>query len=382
MLIQCTKKLLDQLKIKPQEVEEEAEPLFSWHANILTLDRRKTVVLVNDSNRYVIVLYGLVAKDFKKMDQLIPEAIKTVFQAEGIDEGVIYQFLEQSSTMTYTKTKNRTAVARMNKSIETVYIFTDLLDHQEKIQTSLSVRGSRFLVGHGDKGYIKGTYELYKDLEEFAGKPVIQTEAVQMKVTLNLEGLRIWRRLIVPLHFTFEQLHLVLQKAFNWQNYHLHEFYVYDNKIGVIKDNEWNMNHSAFNREGKKPILNIVSAEEAFNYRDDLPMKLDTEVKLSEFMPEFKLVRYNYDFGDDWRHDIEVEKYIKKHDKNYSICLDGEGTAPPEDVGGEGGYEQFLKVISDDTDPEHGHMVAWSKAQGFEEFNIVRLNASLRDFSH
>jgi len=54
MLIRCTKKLLDELKIKPN-LELEEEPLFSWHANLLNINHRKTVVLVNDSNRYIIV---------------------------------------------------------------------------------------------------------------------------------------------------------------------------------------------------------------------------------------------------------------------------------------------------------------------------------------
>lgn len=65
MLIQCTKKLLDELNIKPASALEE-EPLFSWHANLMMLSHRKTVVLVNDKNRYVVVLHGLKAKDFKK----------------------------------------------------------------------------------------------------------------------------------------------------------------------------------------------------------------------------------------------------------------------------------------------------------------------------
>lgn len=61
MLIQCTKKLLDELNIKPGALHEptgEEEPLFSWHANLIKLKRRKAVVLVNDSNKYVLVLFG------------------------------------------------------------------------------------------------------------------------------------------------------------------------------------------------------------------------------------------------------------------------------------------------------------------------------------
>ncbi|MCD8509707.1 MAG: hypothetical protein LRY73_07405 [Bacillus sp. (in: Bacteria)] len=66
MLIQCTKKMLDELKRKPEEQVEEEAPLTSWHANIITLQRRKTLVLVNDQNRYTVVLHGLKAKDIKK----------------------------------------------------------------------------------------------------------------------------------------------------------------------------------------------------------------------------------------------------------------------------------------------------------------------------
>ena len=58
MLIQCTRKLLDKLDVKPKEAVEE-NSLFSWHANLIKLNRRNTVVLVNDKNRYVIVLTGL-----------------------------------------------------------------------------------------------------------------------------------------------------------------------------------------------------------------------------------------------------------------------------------------------------------------------------------
>ena len=58
MIINCTKKLCDELKINPQKVEI-VDPLFSWHANIIRVNRKKTVVLVNDSNRYTIVLYRI-----------------------------------------------------------------------------------------------------------------------------------------------------------------------------------------------------------------------------------------------------------------------------------------------------------------------------------
>ena len=118
ILIQATKKLLDQLNIKTVEARED-EPLFSWHSNLITLNRRKAVVLVIDKNRYVIVLYGLRAKEFKNLDVLILEGIRETFLAEGIKEEIIDRYINQSKEIVYTKTKDRKSVARLNKACET-----------------------------------------------------------------------------------------------------------------------------------------------------------------------------------------------------------------------------------------------------------------------
>lgn len=67
MLIHCTKKLLDELKIAPSVTPDDCDPLFSWRAHIISVNRRKTVVLMCDLSRYVVVLYGLKAKDFKEL---------------------------------------------------------------------------------------------------------------------------------------------------------------------------------------------------------------------------------------------------------------------------------------------------------------------------
>lgn len=117
MLIQSTKKLLDQLNIKPVEHLEE-DILFSWHANLITVKRRKAEVLVNDKNRYVIVLHGLKAKDFNNLDALILQGIRETFQEECIKKDIIDQFVNQSKEIIYTKTKDRTSVARMNKPVK------------------------------------------------------------------------------------------------------------------------------------------------------------------------------------------------------------------------------------------------------------------------
>jgi len=378
MLIQCTQKLLTQLKIKP-EPKQEDHPLFAWHAHLLTIKRRKTVVFINDSNRYVIVLYGLLAKDFKRLDELMFEAIKLSFKEEGVEKEVIEQFLQHSPHIRYTKSKDRSSVARMNKSIESVHVFNNLLDNKNIIQTTLSVKASEYIVGDGKNNYIQPNEKLINDLNVYAGKHVIKMEAVQIKATLILEHFHVWRRLIVPIHFTFHQLHQVLQTTFHWQNYHLHEFYIYKNAVDKEYESKWNINHPAYYSPNKKPILNIVSNEEAFDYGDeDIPIKLDKDTKLSEYFPSYEYIRYNYDFGADWRHNLEIESFTNEYDKSFPVCLEGEGATPPEDVGGEQGYIEFLNTINKKTHPEHEQMITWGNAQGYREFNIKNVNLFLK----
>ena len=45
--------------------------------------------------RYVIVLYGLKAKDFKRLDELILQGIRESFQKECVKDEVIERFLQE-----------------------------------------------------------------------------------------------------------------------------------------------------------------------------------------------------------------------------------------------------------------------------------------------
>ncbi|MDP4552619.1 hypothetical protein Q9251_17205 [Alkalihalobacillus macyae] len=48
--------------------------------------------------------------------------------------------------------------------------------------------------------------------------------------------------------------------------------------------------------------------------------------------------------------------------------------APPEDVGGEGGYDEFLKIVNDKNHPDQAHMVNWGTMQGYNKFNLKEIN--------
>lgn len=53
-------------------------------------------------------------------------------------------------------------------------------------------------------------------------------------------------------------------------------------------------------------------------------------------------LRYAYDFGDDWEHDILVEKVLDRDETaTYPRCTGGRRAAPPEDCGGTWGYAEL-----------------------------------------
>lgn len=159
--------------------------------------------------------------------------------------------------------------------------------------------------------------------------------AVQIHVSLDEIEPEVWRRLVLPSHWNLEQLHLAIQAAFNWWNYHLHEF-----RIGGL-------------RYGDVELL----TEDAF---DDDPRVFDFhDVRLRDF-EDGAIFNYLYDFGDSWRHTVVIEELMALDvTPKHGTCIDGARARPPEDVGGVPGYERFLEIMSDETDLEHTDTKRW-----------------------
>lgn len=171
MLIQCTKKLLDQLNIKP-EIQVEHELLFSWHANLLTVNRRKAVVLMNDENNYIVVLYGLKLKEFRNLDGHILNAIRETFKEECIKDEVIERFINDSQKIVYSKTSSRSMISKLNNVCTLLPHFDDLLEGESIYKSGLGAKLSRLAFKNRIKEYIIPCEEMYKDLETLPDKNI------------------------------------------------------------------------------------------------------------------------------------------------------------------------------------------------------------------
>jgi hypothetical protein len=163
-------------------------------------------------------------------------------------------------------------------------------------------------------------------------------QVYQLKITLKGTKPPIWRRIQVPESYTFWDLHVAIQDAMGWDDYHLHEF------IFTL------------------PITKI-EAHIGIPMEDDLDetMLPGWEINISNFFSlENPKGDYCYDFGDGWQHDIILEKILPREGGViYPRCVDGKRACPPEDCGGIGGYVEFLEVIGDPANERHEDMLDW-----------------------
>lgn len=357
MILNCTKKLADFLKIKP-ELQEASNPLFSWHANIVAINRRKAIVFVNDSNRYTVVLYGIKATHIKSLDSIIKDGIHQALLSQGISNEVASKYIADLGEITFSKTQNRTLVARMNKGAEYTQWFEDLIVPDEIFQSSVSKKCNYEIFAGEKNQYFHPYEEIIKDLEALYQTSAIKQQALELMVKLDLENQDVWRKLIVPENTTFLEFHYILQKAFGWTNSHLAQFEVELNDFDEI---------------------NIVLSDEDMEFAsEDVKMVYGETATLKEYMPKYEKIKYIYDYGDYWEHIITAQKVISDYDKTYAICLDGSGDRPPEDVGGEGGYEDFLHILSNPDHTEYRFIKEWFEGQQECTFDIDYVNKALK----
>lgn len=187
-------------------------------------------------------------------------------------------------------------------------------------------------------------------------KTLEQTACIyQLKVTLKRNKPSIWRRIQVNEDTALFDLHCILQEVMGWTNSHLHQFII-DGRV---------YSHPDFEMDER--------GDEILDERKFRLMRLPLQEK-TKFI-------YEYDFGDDWVHELLVEKVLPVNEKLTSpICLEGRMACPPEDCGGIWGYADFIKAIKDPKHPEHKSMREWIGGDfDPEAFDLEEVNESLRD---
>lgn len=187
----------------------------------------------------------------------------------------------------------------------------------------------------------KSTAKLPSSKSRSASKKT--SDIYQLKITLKNIKPPIWRRVLVPSDFTLDQLHRVIQATMEtWYDYHLHEFIIDHTRYGDAAGALAAGDH--VEEETRAQLQNVLRGEK-------------------------HKFEYTYDFGDDWEHEIVLEKILARgSNQTYPCCIKGKRSGPPEDCGGPWGYADFLVAIGDPKHPQHQELLQWVGGEFDPEF--------------
>lgn len=162
----------------------------------------------------------------------------------------------------------------------------------------------------------------------------------QFKIVL--EGIEpiIWRRVRVPSHYSFWDLHVAIQDVMGWLDCHLHQFDIFNP------------------RRRQKDRIGIPDGTSD----DTEPMVAGWQAKIADYFSlKNKTADYLYDFGDSWQHKIMLEEIVSvdRRGQKYPQCIDGKGACPPEDCGGIPGYYSILKIMNNPKHEEYKNTLEW-----------------------
>lgn len=144
----------------------------------------------------------------------------------------------------------------------------------------------------------------------------------------------------VPETYTFWDLHVAIQDAMGWYDCHLHDFEIGKSRTPDEKHFGISDSHGNDFRE--------ILAGWKYHIKDIFSLDRNTQAK------------YWYDFGDDWRHTIKLEKILPAiSDISYPRCLDGKRTYSPENCGEVSGYYHFLEAISNPKHKDYKDLFEW-----------------------
>ena len=160
-------------------------------------------------------------------------------------------------------------------------------------------------------------------------------DIVQIRIALRDIEPPIWRRVQVPTDFPLRRLHDVIQAVMGWLDYHLHQFEIGNKLYGQPE----------------------IAGDDHFGP----PLHSDRNTRLAHLLERgIDRFTYTYDFGDDWRHEIEIEGTLQAQPGvAYPILVAGERRGPPEDCGGPFGFMAFLDAMSDPGHQDHEDLMDW-----------------------
>lgn len=161
-----------------------------------------------------------------------------------------------------------------------------------------------------------------------------------------------WRRFSLPRDGSFFDLHVAIQDACGWEDCHLWQF----------------------TDSGEVPIAGMPDDVSLEPLEDSDPDA--KQVRLLDWFRLNKRCSYIYDFGDDWRHTVELAGVETLAPPACRRLLAGKWSFPPEDCGGAPGYERCVRAARTGHDPwDQDGFLEWLDGWQPEGFDLKQAKA-------
>ena len=125
------------------------------------------------------------------------------------------------------------------------------------------------------------------------------------------------------------QLHWVIQTLFLWKDAHLH---VFETEDGLSLDIDF-------------PEYSYLVSEDDWEQSAEAPM--ERYLSVGEVFEQNRIIRYVYDPGNYWIHQITVSAWKENTQNSPARCILASGTAPLEDVCSSDSFSELCKVMKE-----------------------------------
>lgn len=146
-------------------------------------------------------------------------------------------------------------------------------------------------------------------------------KAYEIKIVIEDSEPETWRKLKIPVGISFNDLAAIIELAFDWSGFHLYCFEI-----------------EAEN--GKKIIIEQPYEEDLLEIEEHERLLDSEKVKIEEYFKKYKKIKFIYDFGENWIHDIYIEKEIEELLLS-PICIEARMEPYREDAGNV--YENYCE---------------------------------------
>jgi hypothetical protein len=128
--LRCTAKAQKELGIKKSELADAKRGdtlLGNWYVNLFTVDKRKTLIFVNEKTLLSFILFGVKESNVKNIPEIFLRGLEQLLTIEGFDIGQVNKVFSGYENYEFTKTISKSVLGSMN---DLVYLYKSSVQYE------------------------------------------------------------------------------------------------------------------------------------------------------------------------------------------------------------------------------------------------------------